>query len=762
MKTIKFLVLCGLTLSTTVKATDYAALQNLFQQLQPLAKKIDEDRAERNRLEALRQQQEQEAANRKAAQEAEQSRQQFAAQKANLAQQIAELSAPPEWRNLPIFHKKLLDSSVNSMTQAGFSITAISRIHSNYSPTSNKIAYITPQNDLVIFDITTQNETIIKKVDSIPDTIYFIGEQSLLLSSYGQNKKTELIDLKGNILKIWNNKDGIVSPAGENLTYILVQDSSYYPKQVCNKIELFDAQGHLINQLDFTGQSIEHCAINYTAFPSLKIIASQGRTVFNYQNGQLVSKFSAEKDHTYSPFSEQYAYSTNYSKEQQPIFLWDIQQGKKLCEISQKNANYLFTLKDKIFSWSPATTIDPIQCRTIPFENSTSSYITKVNDQYLALFNRITGELSLIDSSTLQPKWKITTSYRNLGESSSPYIQQLKSSNLLAISPQNMEEKSITQVYNFETGKFVQEFKGFIFGQNLVKAYVKNEYQQQSGTPRIYQIWQITPTATSVPNPQKILQALIKDKYETTTEYQNRVKNISYPFSMTVNVQDYNADQSAFSVVWKGIPMGIPLAANEARKLDQYSTFDLKGSLSPIDENFLMLKNSSIQLENGTSIPIPNRNIPVKQQNTHQTQTTQNTAIPLSTSSSAKPVACGGNFQYLASQMPNYTDPTLANVRNKILNQSVSQLLADLRRDGATLEQMPQQISEIERAAAEAAITADQTDDGSGDIQRVKNGTLPLNWKCEAIHSSAVCAHITYTWVAQQMKETAKLMQQCT
>lgn len=75
MKTIKFLVLCGLTLSTTVKATDYAALQNLFQQLQPLAKKIDEDRAERNRLEALRQQQEQEAANRKAAQEAEQSRQ---------------------------------------------------------------------------------------------------------------------------------------------------------------------------------------------------------------------------------------------------------------------------------------------------------------------------------------------------------------------------------------------------------------------------------------------------------------------------------------------------------------------------------------------------------------------------------------------------------------------------------------------------------------------------------------------------------------
>lgn len=761
MKTIKFLVLCGLTLSTSVKATDYAALQNLFQQLQPLAKKIDEDRAERNRQEALRQQQEREAANRKAAQEAEQSRQQFAAQKANLAQQIAELSAPPEWRNLPIFHKKLLDSSFNSMAQAGFNITAISRIYSN---TQNKITYINPQNDLVIFDTKTKNEKIIKRIMDIPDTIYFIGEQSLLLSSYSQNKKTELIDLKGNTIKSWDTKE-TVFPVGINSDLILAQQGcSSSGVSLYNKLELFDSKGNLINKLDFTEQGVQTCGINYNTLPNLQVLASQGKTVLYYQNGQFVSKFNADNRNQYtfySPLSERYAYSQNYSKEQ-PITIWNLPQGQKQCEIPPKSVNYLFTAKDKFFSLNPAAVIDPNDCKVTPFESSTSSYLYKVNNQYIALFNRINGELSLIDSSTLKPKWKTITGYRNLGENAYPYIQKLESSNLLVISPQGMEDKSATQTYDFETGKFMQEFKGFIFGRNLVKAYFKDEYQQGLGNARTYLLWQIEPIATPTTNPQNILKILAKDKYETTTEYQNRVKNMNYPFSMTVNVKDYNADQGAFSVTWKGVQMGIPLAANEARKLDQYNTFDLKGNLTPVDENFLMLKNASIQLENGTSISIPNRNIPSKQNlPTSQQQAQSTTALTNSKPTMAKLPACQGNFQHLASQMPNYTDPSLVNVRSTLLNQSVSSMLAELRQSGATFTEIQQQINGYEKAGSDAATTADQTDGGSGDIQRFKNGTLPLNWQCEAIHGSAVCMHIVSTWTVLAMKEAAKLMQQC-
>lgn len=145
---------------------------------------------------------------------------------------------------------------------------------------------------------------------------------------------------------------------------------------------------------------------------------------------------------------------------------------------------------------------------------------------------------------------------------------------------------------------------------------------------------------------------------------------------------------------------------------------------------------------------------------TSSTRATSNTGVATrpdesrNLNSVKKPRACDRNLMHLASRLPNYTHPTLANVRNAVLTSPLQKQSA---------QSALQDAANAEQSAAAAARTANSTDGRSGltNVQRVDNGTLPLSWPCEGIHANAICAYIIHKWEALAYREIAAMATSC-
>lgn len=633
-------LLC-LTISSSIYAkTDYEAISNTLEKIQPGLIKYANEADQRRKEQEIKAKKEAEEATKKTAQLDAMKQQQLQQDSINLFKKQSTLSPPKEWQNDPIFHKQLLQTSGNSSSTPTQTIFSLSKLYFGFHNRIAYIAYIDTKNNLVLHDLNTKNIQVIKKMTSIEDMRYITLLKNNILISYA-NKKEELIDQKGQVLKTWNNSNL------QNTSDFIIEQNLLE----CDA-KIYDEQGNLKHTINLKSQGYKRCIINTNKNTNnlksepftFEVLAYKNGVSSFYKNNLLISNFKSPESMIF--ISDLYAmeFSPSYKDKKGPKVIVNLNNPQQRCSLKNYNESYRFRIYEinrRLVQQSPAGILNFETCKVEPIQyNSVQSSINPIwgSKNYLGVFNSVTGEFSLLNEQTLQEKWKVNTSMTNYPQVSirSRYdflsnpqtgITAILSDSLNEVAlihypdtqaGEKSYETDMIKTYKLQTGELIseQKVKGVLKNNFLLvsNATIDAEKKQdiKNGTLRSYQILNLFKPNHSQ-NYEKFLESIKKDKYETTVEYKNRLKNLKQPFTMNVNIEDYNADKGVLQVSWQSMFINIQIPPTQARQLDEYKNLEIKGNLSFIDENFLLLKDISIQLPNNKTISIPNKEIPTKE-----------------------------------------------------------------------------------------------------------------------------------------------------
>ncbi|GHD64424.1 YncE family protein [Jeongeupia chitinilytica] len=609
-KLVSLKITTSLTLAfsfTQAHATDWNAITKSLQQLQPLAQKIDSDNAQRREQEANESAQRDAAEARKKQQEAVKRQQAAATQKQAQDDEIRLLTPPKEMANRLVFNRRQLERTTTSQGGEAFSISGKSFV--TVSNDGRQLAYINSSRQLVLRPAAGGAERVVRDGLSTDGSwfIQFAGPDTLILTDSGPQKLTELIDVQGTRLASWNGAEyQVYAYEGK----VRASHASYYPVKYCKGITIYDQRGTLLQQLDLSGERFERCESRLNANGKLEVQASHGSSVSYYVDGQRVSQFVGD---TRRPKEEwgavfytwlgqlPYVISWVSDNDSAPYRVWDLQQGRMLCELPRAGM-YSWMLADAqnhVFITTPPTRVTLPDCQQSILASSGN---LRSDGDIAWIFQPGNGELAVLDAATLQVRKRISTKLRG----DAVQIQRLRTNpRFISVGPSgwSAKEGDVTQIYDLESGNLAQELPGG-FGFDDAFTIMTSSESRDGQSVWISKGWRVA-LGGAPGNQQQFMQALKKDKYESTSEYKARVAKLSQPFEMEISVVDYDADNSYFSGTWQGVPIGVPMPATQARKLDGMSTLLLKGQLGVIDDNFVELRNASVMLPDGTSLAVP-------------------------------------------------------------------------------------------------------------------------------------------------------------
>ena len=160
--------------------------------------------------------------------------------------------------------------------------------------------------------------------------------------------------------------------------------------------------------------------------------------------------------------------------------------------------------------------------------------------------------------------------------------------------------------------------------------------------------------------------------------------------------------------------------------------------------------------------------------NTTSRRTSQSSAAQGSASNPSTTGAnssCPPNFNHLSSEMPEFRDSFLQDIRQSILDTSVAGIISASKQQGMsksqTISMALRQADEFESTArinakAGAEVSTELTT--RGIVTSVKTGRLPLSIPCGGSASmvqAAQCGVISQIWGAKMNRELAKFIQMC-
>lgn len=150
---------------------------------------------------------------------------------------------------------------------------------------------------------------------------------------------------------------------------------------------------------------------------------------------------------------------------------------------------------------------------------------------------------------------------------------------------------------------------------------------------------------------------------------------------------------------------------------------------------------------------------------------TARTLANILTNTSDATSACPTNFDHLSSEMPEFHDPKLREIRQDILATNLASIVVSAKQQGLGKNQAIslalQQADEFEstarqNAAAGAGVSTELT--ARGIVTSVRTGQLSLDIPCNGSASmvqAAQCGVILQIWGAMANREQAKYMETC-
>lgn len=742
-----FVLTLAALLALPAAASDSAAVLRGLQQIQSIIEKSERDAAR-----ALEAQERQEAAEMQRlqalqAQEAKQKQAREAETRRARDAELAALTPPASWSGNLVVHRRLLQAAPSDPQQPSFSIAGTDTV--SIASDGGSLVYLAEDRRLILRELPSGRERVLRSdlnrdswySPSLPD-----GSRTLLL--YGGNG-AELMDLQGGRLQQWLEAD-VSAWASER--GIVVTKQQVYPERFCRWVAHHDVRtGQVLQRLSLNPQA-ERCIARVNREGQLDVLAMDGDTLTHYVGGQQAQRFRGDSrrgdsnTHLVYNFIGELPYAVSYlhasEPNGEPYRVWDLAAGKLLCEIPRGNQGLLTATPegDAYITTPPALVKLPSCESTLLAHNGTLSIEGGLAFQYQP------GEVLVRTLPDLAVKHRLAVGVAD--KQGGVALRRLPGQpRYLAVGPWqwNAQEGDVTEFFDLEEGKRAQALPGALSISGPYTVLGKRGFR--SGEETSSRFWKVSLGDTRPDTTQTFLAALKKDKYETAAEYRARTRALSAPFEMDVQVRDYNAEAGHFVGEWRGVPIGIPLPAVQARRLDGISPLTIKGQLAPVDEGFLELRDASIQLPDGGSLPLPRKPLPPRAGAT--AADTPAAGVRTATSPAPKKqqaTGCKSTLAHLAPQLRPYTDPLLAEVRQAIIGSPVQREAADTAQQSAV---------QAESSAAEAAQTARDTDGGGNSIARVDAGNLPLNWSCEGIHASAVCMYIAHRWEALAYREIA-------
>lgn len=142
-------------------------------------------------------------------------------------------------------------------------------------------------------------------------------------------------------------------------------------------------------------------------------------------------------------------------------------------------------------------------------------------------------------------------------------------------------------LWNMEKAEQLTQLKGHL--DAVAHVYLAGDAQHilSVGNDRTLKLW-------GLPQVQDMAN-LVKDPFESTTEYMGRAKGWGSDFSMLVALGDYNADSELYSVKIGDASVSVPLKRDEARKLAGQRQAVLTTKLKFFDVEQLQLVNSKLE-----------------------------------------------------------------------------------------------------------------------------------------------------------------------
>ncbi|GAA5786705.1 hypothetical protein [Chitiniphilus shinanonensis] len=750
------LAVVALAIGAPAWAVDYDALSRGLQQLQRVLEQNDRDNE-------LREAQERADEARRQADQQRRAQQDAAARQRERQQELAGLTPPAEWAGQLVFHRRQLErgNRAASGPRPTFDITSNGTV--GVAQDGRRLGYVNLSNQLVIRDLPGGRERVLREGlnKDVGWSVSFVGERSILLNGgFSRNGYIELMDGDGQRLQLWQGGDFQAYPTEGRLQ---VQQASYYPDKYCKGVWLYDERGQMVQQLVLSSK-VDTCWPRAGADGSLEVVTVEGNTLTYYVNGERRQSFRGDtrRGDSTTPLVYGYigtlpylvSYLNGDENTREPFQVWDLAQGKPLCQIARRGLAWLLADKQgHAYITSPPQRVSLPDCQTTAI--AATGKLTLDGDLGW-IHQPETGVISVLALSSNQEKFRLQSRFREDGL----YVQRLPDQpRYLAVGPWSWNAKGgqNVQIFDLDNGTLARELPGGLNWNSSfsTRAEIVDGNWHTQGWPIV-----LGARAEPAADPQQFLAGMKKDKYESTADYRARVAKLTLPYQMDIQVKDYDADGGYFVGEWRDVPIGVPVPPAQARQLDGQTTLSLKGQLAVLDENFLMLRDASVMLPDGGTLPLANK-----------AAAPAAAAAPKPTLALAKPplaakgkpvaASCNGTLDYLAPQLRAYTSPELAEVRRTILGSNMGQMLAEARQQGATADTVQQLVEQAEQAASEAATTAEQSDGGGNSIQRADNGTLPLQWPCEGIHASAVCVYVMHKWEALTYRELGKALARC-
>ncbi len=460
------------------------------------------------------------------------------------------------------------------------------------------------------------------------------------------------------------------------------------------------------------------------------------------------------------------------------MYVWDVARGQKLCELPDEFRDAQADKLGNLYNGVPVMRVSLPDCKPTPVVSSgngadrqTSWQITDNGTALRVYYN--TGRVDVIDVANGQVR---ATIQPPVPKPPQDFYARFTSAPGL---PPRYAFASATgsawQLLDLQNGRVLATYDQSESPPTVAGDYVL--LSTKKGELRRTRVWKLG--LEDGAQVSEFLAAMQKDKYETTSDFQKRVQAFSTPYSMKVALQDYNADRGSFDAAWRGVPLQVPMSPAQARQFAGMKEMTLSGDLRALDEDFLELRKVSVTAPGGQNLRLAlpeGRLVPPRAASGADAADAVVNAKGKTKGSAPKAVAsgasawapstgggCASTLTYLEPRIRAYTAPALAKVRRELFAINVSSSFSEMRRKGETASSLLQQADEYGKAARQAADTANGSDGrGTGvSIAQADSNTLPLNWPCEGIHSSAVCAYIADRWGELAMRELARQFTAC-
>ncbi|MCZ2405282.1 MAG: hypothetical protein LC097_00885 [Burkholderiales bacterium] len=493
----------------------------------------------------------------------------------------------------------------------------------NISPQGRWHAYIDQSGALKLRDPATKDEKTLRTGLKDIDFIFFVDEESLI---FGSLNFFEFIDLQGNTLQKFSGLAlPVTSSSGRYVLHTKNRHDTEKHKWFCDGAALYTAKGQLIDNVDAANS--ENCATRITDDGRLEVLTLKdaslfsGETITVHRAGTKIASFEGDNrpidknkgGGKYAAWLGKSSYAVTYAGHSSSPRLWDISQGKMLCDLSSISPNSIndnpygirgMFLEDGFGGFYvnyPAQRLTLPGCQLQRLGAANERLTIRGNLAYL--HETQTGRVDIIDIASWKIRHSVQTDFtlsNGLDSKFSDLWQQSPANpNLLlgmayVYSGVDLDQIPRSVLVNLDSGQVRRDLPRFNDVQGgYLRSYERGKYSR---------FWKIT--FQEDPPTEKFIASLQKDKFESTAEYRARLAGLTLPYRLNVSLHDYDADAGAFSGSWNGAPVHVPLAPADARLFAQARNIEVQGDLALLDGDFLELRNPSVTAPDGRRIAL--------------------------------------------------------------------------------------------------------------------------------------------------------------